>query len=120
MVYVPSRSVRRAHGRLGDRATVVDGGARVSVLRLGRDLQARGVRRLLVEGGGRVHTQYLLDAAADELQLVVAPLFVGDARAGRFVGDGRFPFHRDRRATLAEVRRISDVVLLRSRERSEA
>ena len=56
VVYVPSRSVRRAHSRFGDRATVVDGGARVSVPRLGRDLHARGVRRLLVEGGGRVHT----------------------------------------------------------------
>jgi 5-amino-6-(5-phosphoribosylamino)uracil reductase len=50
---------------------------------------------------------------ADELQLVVAPLFVGDSRARRFVGDGLFPWTADRRATLAEVRQIDDVALLR-------
>ena len=49
----------------------------------------------------------------DELQLVVAPFFVGDSRAPRFVGDGAFPWGPKRRATLAEVRQIGDVVLLR-------
>ena len=50
---------------------------------------------------------------ADELHLVVAPFFVGDSRAPRFVEDGRFPWNQDRRATLADVRRLGDVVLLR-------
>ncbi len=77
------------------------------------DLHGRGVRRLMVEGGGNVLTQFLTGDLADELQLVVAPFFVGDARASRFVGTGRFPFHPGRRATLAEVRPIGDVVLLR-------
>jgi 5-amino-6-(5-phosphoribosylamino)uracil reductase len=45
--------------------------------------------------------------------LVVAPFFVGDARAPRFVGDGRFPWHPGRRATMVEVRQMDDVVLLR-------
>ena len=67
----------------------------------------------MVEGGGTVHTQFLTADLADELHLVVAPFFVGDSRARRFVGDGRFPWNPDRRATLAEVRRIGDVVLLR-------
>ena len=35
------------------------------------------------------------------------------ARPRRFVGDGAFPWNPDRRATLADVRRIGDVVLLR-------
>jgi 5-amino-6-(5-phosphoribosylamino)uracil reductase len=67
----------------------------------------------MVEGGGMVHTQFLTAGLADELHLVVAPLFVGDSRAPRFVGDGRFPWTSDRRAVLAEVRPIDDVVLLR-------
>jgi 5-amino-6-(5-phosphoribosylamino)uracil reductase len=45
--------------------------------------------------------------------LVVAPFFVGDSRATRFVSDGRFPWNPGRRATLAGVRQIGDVVLLR-------
>ena len=60
-----------------------------------------------------MHTQFLTADLADELQLVVAPFFVGDSRANRFVGDGRFPFNPGRRARLAEVRPIGDVVLLR-------
>jgi 5-amino-6-(5-phosphoribosylamino)uracil reductase len=44
---------------------------------------------------------------------VEAPFVVGDSRAQRFVGDGRFPWNPDRRATLAEVLQIGDVVLLR-------
>ncbi|MEZ5194159.1 MAG: dihydrofolate reductase family protein [Nocardioides sp.] len=67
----------------------------------------------MVEGGSRVHTQFLTEGLADELQLVVAPLFVGDSRAPRFVGDGSFPWDEHRRAELADVRRIGDVVLLR-------
>ena len=93
--------------------TVVDGGQPVTMRLVSEDLHRRGVRRLMVEGGGTVHTQVLTADLADELQLVVAPFFVGDSGARRFVGDGRFPWNPERRATLAEVRQIGDVVLLR-------
>jgi 5-amino-6-(5-phosphoribosylamino)uracil reductase len=113
LVYCVSPRVGDARTRLGEVATVVDGGQRVKMRRLSEDLSARGVHRLMVEGGGKVHTQFLMDNLADELQLVVAPFFVGDSRATRFVSDGHFPFNPGRRATLAEVRQIGDVVLLR-------
>ena len=64
-------------------------------------------------GGTAVHTRFLTAGLADEAHLVVAPFFVGDSRAPRFVGDGAFPWHSGRRATLVEVRQIGDVVLLR-------
>jgi 5-amino-6-(5-phosphoribosylamino)uracil reductase len=67
----------------------------------------------MVEGGGSILTQFLTADLADELQLVIAPIFVGDSRARRFVDDGRFPWNSHRRASLAEVRQIGDVVLLR-------
>ena len=67
----------------------------------------------MVEGGGTVHTQFLTAGLADELHLVVAPSSSATRRARRFVGDGRFPWTPDRRARLADVRRIDDVVLLR-------
>jgi len=113
LVYCASPAVRDARSRLGRVATVVDGGEPVDVRHVSEDLRRRGVRRLMVEGGGTVHTQFLTEGLADELHLVVAPFFVGDSRASRFVGDGRFPWNPDRRATLAEVRPIGDVVLLR-------
>ena len=99
LVYCATRSVGLAERRLGDVATVVDGGQPVDP-------------RWMVEGGGRVHTQFLTADLADELHLVIAPFFVGTSRAHRFVTDGTFPWNPDRRAHLAEVRQIGDVVLL--------
>ena len=113
LVYTSSPRVADARARLGPVATIVDGGRRVRMRRLSEDLADRGVERLMVEGGGVVHTQFLADDLVDELQLVVAPFFVGDSSAPRFVSDGRFPWNAGRRATLAEVRQIGDVVLLR-------
>jgi 5-amino-6-(5-phosphoribosylamino)uracil reductase len=113
LVYCTSERVNNAQSRLGPVATVLDGGQPVDMRRLSEDLAGRGVERLMVEGGGTVHTQFLTGNLADELQLVVAPFFVGDSRATRFVRDGRFPWNPDRRATLSEVRQIGDVVLLR-------
>jgi 5-amino-6-(5-phosphoribosylamino)uracil reductase len=115
IVYCPNAAADDVRARLGSLATVVDTGpaARVGVAGVLEDLSARGVDRLMVEGGGTVLTQFLTAGLVDELQLVVAPLFVGDSRAPRLVGDGRFPWNASRRATLAGVRQIGDVVLLR-------
>ncbi len=113
LVYCATPRVVEARSRLGTVATVVDGGRTVKMRRLTEDLGERGVGQLMVEGGGTVHTQFLADDLVDELQLVVAPVFVGDSRATRFVSDGHFPWNPGRRAKLAEVRQIGDVVLLR-------
>jgi 5-amino-6-(5-phosphoribosylamino)uracil reductase len=113
LVYCASGTVAEARDRIEPVATVVDGGQPVDMQWLSEDLYARGVRRLMVEGGGKVHTQFLTAELADELHLVIAPFFVGDSRAPRFVGDGRFPWNPDVHATLAEVRQMADVVLLR-------
>ena len=113
LVYGSSQAVDQLRDRLGHRTEVVDGGDPVRMRALAEDLHARGVRRLMVEGGGAVHTQFLADDLADELQLVVAPFFVGEPGARRFVGEARFPWHPGRRARLAETRQLGDVVLLR-------
>ena len=47
----PARSTE-ARERLGQVATVIDGGQPVEMARMSEDLYARGVRRLMVEGGG--------------------------------------------------------------------
>lgn len=113
LVYCPTASLPSVRSALGAAAVIVDGGVSVGMAGVSADLAAQGVRRLLVEGGGTLHTQFLTADLVDELQLVVAPLFVGDSRANRFVGDGTFPWNPKRRADLAETRRIGDVVLLR-------
>lgn len=113
LVYCPRGSAGRIESRLGDVACVVGLGTRVSMSDVVADLGARGVRRLMIEGGGRLHTQFLVEDLADELQLVIAPFFVGEPQAPRFVEPGRFPWTAARRAALADTRQIGDVVLLR-------
>jgi 5-amino-6-(5-phosphoribosylamino)uracil reductase len=113
LVYCGRPALATARELLGKVATVVDGGDPVDLRFVAEDLGARGVRRLMVEGGGSMHTQFLTAGLADELQLVVAPFFVGDSRAPRFVSDGDFPWGPGHRAKLAGVRQIGDVVLLR-------
>ncbi|MFJ3806775.1 dihydrofolate reductase family protein [Streptomyces sp. NPDC090073] len=96
---------------LGDTADVVALGADLDWRALLEHLHdARGVERLMVEGGGRVHTQLLTQGLADELQLVLAPLLVGDPAAPRLFGPGEYQGGRLR---LVETRRIEDVVLMR-------
>jgi 5-amino-6-(5-phosphoribosylamino)uracil reductase len=92
----------------GDEPVVYSGAVQLDSLLA--DLADRGVERLLVEGGTAVHTEFLVAGLVDELHVVVAPLFVGDPAAPRFVGGGDFAFGR---LKLTEVRQIEDVVLLR-------
>ncbi|TYB42795.1 RibD family protein [Actinomadura chibensis] len=113
LVYAPSGTAAELAPRLDGAAEVVDAGDPLSLDALLADLGSRGVRRLMVEGGGAVHTLFLTSGAVDELQLVVAPFFVGDPSAPRFVSSGVFPQSPDRPMRLAEVTRIGDLALLR-------
>lgn len=89
---------------LSKHATVVESGlAPRDVL---ADLAGRGVLRLMIEGGARVHREFLGAGLVDELQLVHAPLLIGDGP--RFVG---VPAH----AHLVETRALGDDVLGRYR-----
>jgi 5-amino-6-(5-phosphoribosylamino)uracil reductase len=113
LVYCTDDSVAEGRRALGGVATVVDCGRTVRMRHLAEDLASRGVQRLLVEGGATVLTQFLAEDLADELQLAVAPFFVGDSAARRLVDDGHYPWTVDRRARLVETRTLDDVVLLR-------
>ncbi len=113
IVYCPDPVVPKVRGILGDLATVVGTGPTVGFPALLNDLKARGVRRLMVEGGGSVHTQLLTQGLVDEIHLAIAPIFVGDSAAPRFVTDGSFPGGPRRRLSVAEVRQIGDMVLIR-------
>ncbi|BCL21445.1 dihydrofolate reductase family protein [Streptomyces tuirus] len=110
VLYTTDRGAERARA-LGLATDVVPLGAGLDWRRLLTHLHdVRGVGRLMVEGGGLIHTQLLTQGLADELQLVLAPLFVGDPRAPRLFGPGGYQGGRLR---LLESRQIEDVVLMR-------
>ncbi|GGY54553.1 hypothetical protein GCM10010363_39740 [Streptomyces omiyaensis] len=111
---VGEEAAATARARLGGLAaveTVPAGAVWPSALDVLGD--AHGIGRLMVEGGGTIHTQLLEAGLADELHLVVAPLLVGQADAVRMLGAADYPGGPSARLRLLEVRRIGDVVLLR-------
>jgi len=108
LVYVPAARRDEVAVRLPS-AEVIGAGDPLSLDAVLADLAGRGMRRLLVEGGGSVLAQFLAHGLADELHLVIAPVFVGDPAAPRIAG----PAGPGGRLHLAEVRPIEDVVLLR-------
>ena len=115
LVYVPDSAAGEAAARLQGAASVLEAGDPLSLPLVLADLAGRGVRRLLVEGGSTVHTQFLQAGLADELHLVVAPVFVGDPTAPRLVGPGRYPHDATHRMHLESTDQLGDVALLRYR-----
>jgi 5-amino-6-(5-phosphoribosylamino)uracil reductase len=113
LVYCPKSVVAKVRAGLGDLAEVASVGEDLNFAALLDDLGARGVHRLMVEGGGTIHTQFLSAGLADEIQLAVAPFFVGDPAAPRFVNPALFPDGPGSRMTLADVQAVGDVAVLR-------
>jgi len=118
LVYVPAAAAARIRDRLGRAGDaggiqVVAAGDPLDLGAVLADLAARGVRRLMVEGGGTVHAQFLAAGLADELHLAVAPVFVGDPGAPRLAAPQLAGAAPGPRMWLAEVRPVGDVVLLR-------
>ena len=113
IVYAAPPVLPKLTDQLGGLAEVVDGGDPPRLTVILADLARRGVGRLMVEGGASLGTQFLAGGLVDELQLVIAPFFVGDPSAPRFAGPGHYPASPDHPLHLAEARRVGEVVLLR-------
>jgi riboflavin-specific deaminase-like protein len=112
VVYAPDRALPQLK-RLDGLADVVGTGADLDPGAVLDDLGARGVRRLMVEGGGAVHTMFLTAGLVDEVRLAVAPFLVGDDAAPRFVHGGSFPQDALHRMVLAGAGALGDIALLR-------
>ncbi len=113
LVYCASAAVPAASARLGTLAAVIDAGDPVSVPFMLSDLDEKGCHRVLVEGGARLLREVLVAGLADELQLAVAPFFVGEEAAPRFALPGSYPAGPADPMTLAGVTRLGGVVALR-------
>ena len=113
LVYCPSPVAADLTRRLNGLAQVVDTGQPVRLPAVLDDLAGRGIGRLMVEGGASLGSQFLAEGMVDELQLVVAPFFVGDPAAPRFAGPAGYPHGPASPMILAGTRRLGEVVLLR-------
>jgi 5-amino-6-(5-phosphoribosylamino)uracil reductase len=77
LVYCATSALPLA-ARLKDSAVLIDAGDPVSLGFMLDDLAERGMARVLVEGGARVLGDFLAAHLADQLDLAVAPFFLGD------------------------------------------
>lgn len=77
------------------------------------DLHFRGVKRLLVEGGNQITTSFLTNDLVHELHVSIAPFFVGEASAPRFVNPGNFAWKSDRPMRLTKVETLDSVILIK-------
>jgi 5-amino-6-(5-phosphoribosylamino)uracil reductase len=120
LVYVPEAVVVPVTARLSGVATIVpapggvDQGHVVDLPWLLADLGARGIGRLMVEGGATVLGRFLAGGLADEFQLAVAPVFVADQRAPRLLA-GAQPGSLGNRMRLDKVSQVGDMAVLRYR-----
>lgn len=75
-------------------------------------LVARGVQRLMIEGGSQTNTLFLKENLVDELQVSIAPFFVAEKEAPRIVFDGLLLQKVRQRMTLSNVEQVGDMALL--------
>ncbi|WP_285740292.1 RibD family protein [Kitasatospora phosalacinea] len=120
VVYTTDAAAPKLRDTLDGLADVVSTGPTVDFGTLLDDLATRGVERLMVEGGGQIHTQFLSQGLADEIHLAIAPLLVGDAAAPRFLHPADYPGGSGRRMKLLGSEQVGDVVVLRYAPKTEA
>jgi riboflavin-specific deaminase-like protein len=113
LVFTVDKSLDKLRTRLDGLADVVSTGPVLDWRTLLDELGHRGIRRLMVEGGGTIHTQLMAENLADELSLAIAPLLVGQAEAPKFLGPAAYPGGSTARMRLLDAQVIGDVVLLR-------
>lgn len=113
LVYTTDAGAARLGSALSGLAEVVSLGTEIDFGALLDDLGHRGIQRLMVEGGGHIHTAFLSQDLADELLLAIAPILVGDSDAPRFLNPAGYPGGSRRRMTLAALTQIGDIAVLR-------
>ncbi len=86
LVYAPQDKADELARQLYGLATVIPcSGNEVSLAFLLGNLYSKGIRRLLVEGGGSILTAFLRSGFVSELRIAVAPVFIGNPKAPQLV-----------------------------------
>jgi 5-amino-6-(5-phosphoribosylamino)uracil reductase len=118
MVFCPRTIAADLKKRLHSLAEIFPvAGESVPLLDMMAILRKEGIGRLLIEGGSRTAAAFLEADLIDELELSVAPFFVGDPAAPRFLGVGKFRYDKDNRIKLIAVKQLGDMGLLSYRLR---
>ena len=85
-----------------------------------RRLRKRGVRRLLLEGGGQIHFAFLVRDLVDEIYLTICPVVIGGENAPTPVDGRGFLTRTSRPAALLSSRRVGQELFLHYRLRNRS
>jgi 5-amino-6-(5-phosphoribosylamino)uracil reductase len=113
LVYCATPALPRAQANLGEAAVLIDAGDPPSLDVILQDLAERAVPRLLVEGGAHLLAEFLAQDRADEFHLAIAPFFLAEPPNPQTAPRLNLPNSPASPMTLAEARRVEEMVLLR-------
>ncbi|MBX2822214.1 MAG: dihydrofolate reductase family protein [Rhodothermaceae bacterium] len=113
-VYCPSNIAINLDQRLKDTPAQIISldEAEVNPRSLLMDLKKRKIHRLLIEGGEQIATAFLTAGLINELQIAIAPFFVGDSLAPKFVRSGIFHHNKNNRMDLLDTKMVGDMAVL--------
>jgi 2,5-diamino-6-(ribosylamino)-4(3H)-pyrimidinone 5'-phosphate reductase len=86
---------------------------RVDVAQLLQRLEQRGVKRVLVEGGGELNWCFISDDLVDELYLTLAPTLLGGREAPTLLEGEGLSMKLQKRLRLLDLRREGDEIYCR-------
>lgn len=113
IVYCSPESYDELKSRIGEHADVVVAPSNIVepefVL---EDLYKKGIKKLMIEGGGKTLTLFLGKGLVDEIQVSIAPFFVGENNAPKFVYEYKFPHDKNRRMRVSNVEKIGDMAMI--------
>lgn len=75
-------------------------------------LEGFGIQSLFIEGGTQILTAFLAAGMFHRLRLSIAPFFIGDVQAAKFVNPAKFMNDKEHRLHLMRVRALGDMSVL--------
>lgn len=113
LIYCPTISFKKVQRKFGNVAEVVGAGhSNIDLKKMLSYLYLRGCRRVLLEGGQTIGSEFLLAGLVDELQVSVAPFFVGQKDAAKFLLPGKYLHNFKNRMVLKDVKKVGDMAVI--------
>ncbi len=113
LVYCPDEVVEKLRGKLGDLAEVAGlGEVPIHAADMAQNLESRGVKKLMVEGGGQMLNLYLGEGIAHYLRVAIAPFFVQGQRARQLAQGRNLPFTSKNPMNVINVRQLGETTVI--------
>jgi len=104
----------------GKAEVIVAGESKVNLKLLLKELRRKGLKRVLLEGGGNLNWSMLRAGLVDEVSIAIAPVLIGGRDAVTLVeGEGVSSIEKAFRLDLIDIAKCGEDVLLRFRVRGD-